>query len=323
MVAFSSVVGLIASTLADATQISFLQKIATEPHSLGLLQHRAAGDWDETEVRLCRFGSIPGFDNLIKVFAEESDNTRYVSFARVGHASDDGFIESMQKCKGALPEICKHMNASGTPKGCAVCPCEMDLEQEPYGNYQRRMMELLTPHCKSPNKKPFRVLLVGLGGGALVQHVFGACPKGSLVHAIEYDPRMIEVATRFFGLHPPSPDVLQIDRGDGGAVVAKLADKGETFDMVLVDAFAGGSHVPESCKDKAFVGNLRRLLKNGGTVLHNMAGPTYNNQAGTDDHNIALPLYKDSFGSGSVDLETLTGNLEFPSYLVVAKVPSQ
>lgn len=68
---------------------------------------------------------------------------------------------------------------------------------------------------------------------------------------------------------------------------------------------------------------LRRLLKNGGTVLHNMAGPTYNNQAGTDDHNIALPLYKDSFGSGSVDLETLTGNLEFPSYLVVAKVPSQ
>lgn len=277
---------------------------------------RAVGDWDES-FRLCTFGAGPGSDNLIKVFADEAENTRYVSFAVEGHATEDGFIESMQKCKGVLSETCKHRKKGSTPKDCAACPCELDLEHEPFGNYQRRMLELIEPRCKASGKEPFRVFLVGLGGGALVQHILGQCPKGTVVEAVEYDPRMIEIATRFFGLNP-SPGAFKVEKGDGGAAVAAHAAKGDTYDMVLVDAFAGGSHVPESCRNTAFVSNVQRMLRKGGTVLANMAGPTYNNLAGTGDHKITLPIYKKSFGDKSVDLETLKGGMEFPSYLIVA-----
>lgn len=312
MAALSFHIGfLLALTPLALTQTSFLQRRGRQ----------GARGRDDEDLKLCTFGAEGGLDNLINVFAAESENTRYVSFAS---ATDDGFIESMQRCKGELPEICGHENASSTPKGCATCPCTLDLDHEPFGNYQRRMLEFLQPLCQAPRKNagkdPFRVLLVGLGGGALVQYILGQCPQGTVVEAIEYDARMIEVATRFFGLHP-SPGTFHVEQGDGGAVVAAHAAKGKIFDMVLVDAFAGGSHVPASCRDAAFTGNVRRILRKGGSVLANMAGPTYRNLAGTDDWKTTLPLYKESFGSSSVTLEELRGNMEFPSRLIVAQVP--
>jgi hypothetical protein len=313
MVVFSSSASfLLVLTPLVVAQRSFLQPAQRHQHS---------GDWDETEVKLCTFGAKTGHDNPIKVFADESDNTRYVSFAREGHATDDGFIESMQKCKGSLPEACKHKSTNSTPSGCVACPCELDVEHAPFGNYQRRMLELVTPSCQSHStKEPFHVLLVGLGGGALVQYILGKCPQGTVVQAIEYDPRMIEISAQFFGL-TASQDAFKVEQGDGGAVVAAHAAKGQTYNMVLVDAFAGGSHVPESCRNAAFVSNLRHLLRKGGSVLHNLAGPTVSNLAGPDDFKTTLPLYQETFGSSSVKLEELTGNLEFPSRLIVARVP--
>jgi len=302
-----------------ATQTSFLQQ--NRRQQAGAL--RSSGDWDEGEVRLCTFGAKAESDNPIKVFADTEENTRHVSFAREGFATDDGFVESMQKCKGPFPDICKQKNTNGTSSGCASCPCELDTTQPAYGNYQRRMLELLVPQCQAASaKEAFHVLLVGLGGGALVQYILGQCPKGTVVEAIEYDPRMIEIATRFFGL-TASASVFKTATGDGGAVVAAHVKEGRTYNMVLVDAFAGGSHVPESCRDAAFTGNLHHILRKGGSVLHNMAGPTYGNLAGPDDYKTTVPHYEESFGKSFVKLETLTGNLEFPSHLIVAQVPSK
>lgn len=286
------------------TQTSFLQ----------LNQKHRLGKASDTAVELCTFGAGKGFDSSIKIFADESDNSRYVSFAS---ATDDGFIESMQKCKGSMPDTCKKKNATSSPSGCAACPCELDLSHRPFGNYQRRMLALLEPRCQ---KKSFRVLLVGLGGGALVQYILGKCAQGTVVEAVEYDPRMIEVATRFFGLHA-SQDVYKVEQGDGGAVVADHVAQSKTFDMVLVDAFAGGSHVPPTCRDAKFVGNIRRMIKKGGVAVANMAGPTYHNLAGTDDYKTTLPLYEKQFGKSSTKLEELTGNMEFLSRLIVAHVP--
>lgn len=306
-----SVVCLFAAIPVVATHKSFLQRKRGQ---------RIAGDWDDTEVKLCTFEAQSDSDNRIKVFADEEENTRYVSFAREGHATDDGFIESMQKCKGAFPDICKQENMTSSPKGCATCPCELDLDHDAYGNYQRRMMEELVPRCQA-SKGNFHVLLVGLGGGALVQQILSQCPKGTMVNAVEYDSRMIEIATRFFGLNP-SPHEFKVDKGDGGEVVAAHAAQGKTYDMVLVDAFAGGTHVPESCRDAKFVGNLHRMLRKGGMILHNLAGPTYGNLEGPDDYKTAMPIYKDAFGSNA-KLEELQGNLEFPSRLIVVQTPAE
>jgi len=292
-----------------------LRSLAESKKSFLQLQRgrRAAGDWDDTELKLCTFDAKAGSENRVKVFADEQDNTRYVSFAREGYATDDGFIESMLKCKGPLPDICKHPNMSSIPPGCADCPCELDSKQSPCGNYQKRMLDILVPRCHATSGEqgthPFNVLVVGLGGGAIVQHILAHCPGGTRLEAVEYDPRMIEIATRFFGLHA-SPSVFTAEQGDGGAIVASRVKQGETYSAVLVDAFAGGPHVPESCRDAAFIGNLQRILRKGGVVVHNMGGA---------DPKVPLALYEKNFGSKFTELETLKGNNELPSSLIVAR----
>merc|ERR1740121_2635860 len=121
---------------------------------------------------------------------------------------------------------------------------------------------------------------------------------------------MIEVATRFFGLRP-GQTTFKAEQGDGGAVVARLAQEGQAYNVVLVDVFAGGSNIPASCCDAAFVGNLRRIIKKGGVALHNMGG---------SDATSALSRYEKAFGSNFVKLERLTGNDELPSSLIVTRM---
>lgn len=244
---------------------------------------------------------------LVKIFADPSDNTRYVSFAREGFASDDGFIESMVKCQGKISNSCLRKSSGN----CVECPCEPDLSHSPFGNYQLRMLKLLVPQCQThatdPGKESFRVLLVGLGGGALAQYVLAQCPRGTIVEAVEYDPRMVEAATRFFGFHP-QPGALEVAQGDGGAIVAARAEKGMTYNAVLVDAYGGGPHVPESCRSATFIKGLWHILRKNGTVLQNIKV----------DYATTLPLYEKGFGSNSVKGEELSGNGEMPSHLIVA-----
>lgn len=282
--------------------------LAVQDSRLRRLRGSGDGDWGDSEVKLCTFDAKDGFDRAVKVFADDSDNSRYASFARPGYIEDEGFIESMVKCKGAVPESCR-----GSDSGCSACPCDPDLKHNPYGNYQRRMLELLTPRCNAAGRNqtngPFRVLLVGLGGGALAQYVENRCPSGTEVEAIEYDGRMIEAATRFFGLHPQA-GILEVIQGEGGAVVAARAKEGKKYDVVLIDVFAGGPKVPETCRSAEFVGNLGRILTSSGVALHNI----------NVEYEATLPLYEKAFGRGRVSGETLTGNGELPSHLIVAKV---
>lgn len=297
---FVAGLSVLVSTSVSASPLSFLQRTRGS---------RSVGDWDETEEKLCTLSAPSGSDRLVKVFADTSDNTRYVQFAREGHISDDGFVESMVKCKGSTAGSCLQTSSSD---GCASCPCDLDLGHPPYGNYQTRMLQLLVPRCQSPRtgsgKDPFRVLLVGLGGGTLAEYVLDRCPAGTVVEAVEYDPRMIEVATRFFGLRP-QPGRLEIEQNDGGAAVAARAKAGQTYDFVLVDAYDGGPHVPESCRNATFVKNVRHILRSNGTVLHNIKV----------DYDNTLPLYKMGFGSTAVKSEDLSGHDETLSYLIVAE----
>lgn len=296
-------------TPALAARASFLQQLRRKRDTGG-------GDWgeDDDEVPLCTFGTQKGFDRAVKIFAEESENTRYVSFKREGYMTDDGFIESMIKCENELPKSCLVKNERSTVTDCAACPCKPDLHHSPYGNYQKRILELLTPQCQSPRNNtdgvPFQVLLIGLGGGSLAQYIQSQCPQGTRLEAVEYDPRMIEAATHFFGLQPQQ-GLLEVKQGEGGAVVAAHAKEKRTYDVVIVDVFAGGPKVPASCRSAGFVDNIRRILRRSGMVLHNIKV----------DYQATLPIYKKRFGTNAVNGESLVGNGELPSHLIVAKAP--
>merc|ERR550514_766734 len=111
------------------------------------------------------------------------------------------------------------------------------------------MMQEVTPACESwsvihPGEEsgPMRVLLVGLGGGALPAYMLSQCPKGSVfVESVEYDPRVVKAAERFFGFQV-IPGANEVETDDGGKAVARRASNPdsssrEQYDVVLVDCF--------------------------------------------------------------------------------------
>ena len=81
---------------------------------------------------------------------------------------------------------------------------------------------------------PRRMLLVGLGGGSVVKRFAG---EGWRVDAVEIDPVVTRMAREHFGLEDEEARVYHMDGR------AFLGTTGETFDLVIMDAF-GSSSIP-------------------------------------------------------------------------------
>lgn len=191
------------------------------------------------------------------------------------------------------------------------------------------MAESVTERCHSANRDrgvaPFRVLLLGLGGGELATHVVKSCgrPDGTAVQldAVELDSRLPALASRYFGL-PPS---IHVTVGDAFPVVkalqknveqdALLADQ-RLYDVLLVDCFSTGGVTPEHCRSGDFVRILRSLLRGGGVVLHHLwhMDEQHPEVAGNFDETVST--YREAFQCKgcAVEVRPLNG----PDSLVVA-----
>lgn len=82
--------------------------------------------------------------------------------------------------------------------------------------------------------EPGRLLLVGLGGGAIVKESVEA---GWSVDAVEIDPAVIHAARDYFGLRPSE---CRVFRRDGRRFLRDAADR---YDIIVLDAF-GSSAIP-------------------------------------------------------------------------------
>jgi len=258
--------------------------------------------------KLCVLPPKPGFDSSIEIYANVTDNTRMLQFGGSGTGSMDGIeVETMVKCKGDTPATCTD-GGNGT---CANCPC--DQADDFYGNYEVHMAKYLVPMCQDKSRKDgFRVLLIGLGGGALPNFIMDKCPHGTFVETVEYDARMIEAATRFFGLHLQD-GVNVVVTGDGGEVVQARASQGVQYDLVLVDAFSGPFQVPESCRNEKFIRNLQQIVRKNGMALQNIKMGNYEN---------TMPIYRKVFGDDAVGSENTNGGDEMAvGHLIVAEAP--
>jgi spermidine synthase len=104
-----------------------------------------------------------------------------------------------------------------------------------------------------------RVLLLGLGGGAMLRHLGAYLPDAELV-AVERDPEIVALARDYFRV---DRKVLRADAEDAVAAFA-----GE-FDAILVDLYdaAGGARVAET-----FWADCVAALRPGGAIAINWAG---------------------------------------------------
>lgn len=118
--------------------------------------------------------------------------------------------------------------------------------------------------------QPRRVLIVGLGGGAMVRFLTHYEPEAR-IDAVEIDPVVVRLAAEYFGVRSEGP--VRIHTADAFAFIESTADR---YDVILMDAFLRPSAdtdvtgVPTRLKTVAFLGQLKRALAPGGVVAFNV-----------------------------------------------------
>lgn len=118
--------------------------------------------------------------------------------------------------------------------------------------------------------EPRRVLVVGLGGGAMVRFLAHHALNVQ-IDAVEIDPAVVRLADQYFGVR--SGGHVRIVTADA---VAFIESTTERFDLIFMDAFLRPSSdtdatgVPARLKTVAFLGRVKQALAPGGVVAFNI-----------------------------------------------------
>jgi hypothetical protein len=226
------------------------------------------------------------------------------------HCAMDVKPPKEQGCKPAdlakpLP-TCSEVGQSGK------CPCAAMVSEPLNLAYQRAMITETLDLCqaKARAKQPFRVLMFGLGGGAVPMYLRSKC-ESALIESVEHDTRVALVAQRLFGFKPDGNNKVEI--ADGEEAAARRArtnvwPDGPHYDVVLVDCFDGENHVASSCRSTTFVHSIHNILIPGGKVLQNVMDV---------DEKFVMPHYHATFGETS----TQKREVQKGQILIVATTP--
>jgi spermidine synthase len=97
--------------------------------------------------------------------------------------------------------------------------------------------------------RPQRVLLLGLGTGALARLALASDPQVE-VDAVEIDPAVVTAATRWFGVQPSARLRVHVEEA-----AAFLRGSDDRYDLVWVDCF-DAKRIPEHLQTDAFAARV-------------------------------------------------------------------
>jgi len=145
-----------------------------------------------------------------------------------------------------------------------------------------------------------RVLILGLGGGAVVQQLQWLLPDAHIT-AVEIDPIHIQVAREWFGITDAMADVIEADAVDWLAQY-----KGPKFDYIVDDLFGHLSSdvIRSNQLDTRWVNDLCACLNSNGTIVCNCESTkqlrtslsAYRGHAFVDAYSWQLPNYENAIG---------------------------
>lgn len=136
------------------------------------------------------------------------------------------------------------------------------------GRVWGRLVENILRVAREKNLAIENILLLGLGGGALLhlfQQELGSIP----LDAVEIDPVVVDVACRYFGLGRVRNGRTII--GDAAAVVLRpqaFALSSPRYSVIIVDLYLGTTFPPVA-QSREFLQGLLDLLADGGLVVFN------------------------------------------------------
>lgn len=179
--------------------------------------------------------------------------------------------------------------------------------------YQQQMVSRTLDLCsaKAQSKEPFRVLMFGLGGGAVPMYIRGHC-KTAAIESVDSDAKVALVAQQLFGFKADSNNKVEIADAEEAAERHAKSNpwpEGKKYDVILVDCFDGQSRVAPSCRSDRFLHAVRTALGPDGQVMHNVMDT---------DVTQLVPMYKATFGESWTTKEPVQNG----QYLIVAKTHS-
>jgi spermidine synthase len=111
--------------------------------------------------------------------------------------------------------------------------------------------------------EPRHVLVIGLGPGALPKRLHRDYPD-ALIDAVEIDPRVIELAERYFGVVPD--ERLRVHARDGRLFVR---ESHERYDFVILDAYNGDT-IPFHLTTLEFYRDVKARMTSDGVAVFNL-----------------------------------------------------
>jgi len=192
------------------------------------------------------------------------------------------------------------------------CPCAVVVNEPLKLPYQNMMVSETVKLCeaKAKSKQPFRVLMFGLGGGAIPTYIRQRCDS-AYIESVESDSRVALIAQRLFGFKADEKNKVEIADGAEAAVrqAATHPWPAAHYDAVLVDCFGGDNHVAPSCRSERFMHAIRTALGPDGQVLQNVMD--------TDLRQV-MPMYEATFGKAF----TSKKNVQNGQFLISARTHS-
>ncbi|MBZ4416864.1 fused MFS/spermidine synthase [Myxococcus sp. RHST-1-4] len=111
--------------------------------------------------------------------------------------------------------------------------------------------------------EPKRILVVGLGGGAMPMFLRAVVP-GAHIDVVDIDPDVVAVAKEYFGFR--EDERLRAHVADGRGFVEAA---GPPYDLVFLDAY-GPDSIPEHLATVEFLAAVRARLAEKGAVVGNV-----------------------------------------------------
>lgn len=134
-------------------------------------------------------------------------------------------------------------------------------------------LQLVVPYTRSLygalfiHPKPKRVLMIGLGGAGF-HRLFNVAYPDALLHTVELDQKVLDIAQTKMGFKPNAQTPVTIL--DGRMFVKRNREK---WDWIILDAFRGGS-VPPHLKAEEFYRECADHLTERGVFVSNLHATT-------------------------------------------------
>jgi spermidine synthase len=156
------------------------------------------------------------------------------------------------------------------------------------------------------NPNPQNILMIGLGGGGLVNTLSFILPN-SHIDMVEINPKMVEVSKKFF--HLKETEHIKVFMEDGVEYIRNVSNNHIKYDLIILDAFVDYK-IPQQFVNLEFMKLLKNILSSNGVVAINIMH--------SEDLALESKLFAQIFGNFynlTEDLNhvLITTNLELPT----------